>query len=264
MNSKPMMKRAIAIGVLLLVLFVVSWTALAQTGGGFDLSWSSVDGGGGNSTGGDFALVGTVGQPDASDALTGGEFTLTGGFHAWVSSPVMCGDVHPAGGGDRDVDVLDALRALKISVGLVVPTPREMIAGDIHPDNNPDPDGDGDNDVLDALRILKASVGLVAITSCGGPVHATVLTTDILDFKLGSFSVPVGTTVVWTNRDFVVHTVTSGTPDEPTAGSLFDSGQHLSDWLKQGDSFSHTFDQMGTFPYFCAIHPFMVGVVTVQ
>ena len=63
----------------------------------------------------------------------------------------------------------DALRALKISVGLVVPTPQERIAADVHPDNEPDPDGDGDVDVLDALRILKASVGLVDITSCGGP-----------------------------------------------------------------------------------------------
>ena len=42
-----------------------------------------------------------------------------------------CGDLHPEGGGDGDVDVLDALRTLKIAVGLVVPTPREMIAGDV-------------------------------------------------------------------------------------------------------------------------------------
>ena len=87
-----------------------------------------------------------------------------------VVLPVMvCGDVHPAGGGDGDVDVLDALRDLKISVGLVTADAREQIAGDVHPDNEPDPDGDGDIDVLDALRDLKASVGLVTITSCGGP-----------------------------------------------------------------------------------------------
>ena len=82
---------------------------------------------------------------------------------------IVCGDVHPAGGGDGDDDILDALRKLKIAVGLVVPTARELIAGDVHPDNDPDPDGDGDIDVLDALRDLKASVGLVVITSCGGP-----------------------------------------------------------------------------------------------
>ena len=69
---------------------------------------------------------------------------------------------------DGDVDVLDALRTLKIAVGLVVPTPQERIAADVQPDNDPDPDGDGDVDALDALRILKKSVGLVTITSCGG------------------------------------------------------------------------------------------------
>lgn len=80
-----------------------------------------------------------------------------------------CGDVHPAGGGDGDVDVLDALRSLKIAVGIVVPSTGEQVAGDVHPNNDPDPDGDGDNDVLDTLRILKAAVGSATITSCGGP-----------------------------------------------------------------------------------------------
>lgn len=83
-------------------------------------------------------------------------------------SSIVCGDVHPAGGGDGDVDVLDALQELKISVSLVTPDDQEQIAGDVHPDNTPDPDGDSDIDVLDALRVLKASVGLVEITSCGG------------------------------------------------------------------------------------------------
>ena len=76
---------------------------------------------------------------------------------------------HPEGGGDADVDVLDALRTLKIAVGLIDPTPREQIVGDVQLDNDPDPDGDGDIDVLDALRNLKAVVGLADITSCGGP-----------------------------------------------------------------------------------------------
>lgn len=82
-----------------------------------------------------------------------------------------CGDVHPAAGGDGDIDVFDALRTLKMSVGVVVPTSSEQTAADVHPDNDPDPDGDGDIDVLDALRNLKAAVDLVTITSCGGPVQ---------------------------------------------------------------------------------------------
>jgi hypothetical protein len=54
--------------------------ALAQTGGGYDLTWSTIDGGGYTfSTGGSYSLGGTVGQPDAG-GLTGGGYTLGGGF----------------------------------------------------------------------------------------------------------------------------------------------------------------------------------------
>jgi hypothetical protein len=59
----------------------------AQVGGGFDLSWSTVDGGGETfSTGGSYELGGTIGQPDAG-TLTGGTFTLDGGFWGGVEGP---------------------------------------------------------------------------------------------------------------------------------------------------------------------------------
>src|SRR6476661_3398328 len=51
----------------------------AQVGGGFDLSWNSVDGGGSASTGGGYALAGVVGQPDAG-THAGDRFALDGGF----------------------------------------------------------------------------------------------------------------------------------------------------------------------------------------
>jgi hypothetical protein len=54
--------------------------ALAQ----YDLSWNTVDCGGGTSTGGTFSLTGTAGQPDAG-AMSGGTFTLSGGF--WAAPP---------------------------------------------------------------------------------------------------------------------------------------------------------------------------------
>ncbi len=62
-----------------LALLILAAGALAQTGGNFDLSWSTVDGGGGASSGGSFSREGTIGQPDAG-TLTGGGFTLQGGF----------------------------------------------------------------------------------------------------------------------------------------------------------------------------------------
>ena len=53
----------------------------AQTGGDYDLTWSTVDGGGGTSIGGAYTLTGTAGQPDAG-THSGGTYTVAGGFWA--------------------------------------------------------------------------------------------------------------------------------------------------------------------------------------
>jgi hypothetical protein len=55
-------------------------TAVAQTGGPYDLSWNTQDGGGGTSSGGPYAITGVIGQPDAGPPLSGGNETLSGGF----------------------------------------------------------------------------------------------------------------------------------------------------------------------------------------
>jgi hypothetical protein len=83
----------------------------AQSGGGYDLSWWTIDGGGITfATGGTFDLGGTVGQPDASNALTGGAFSLTGGF--WFAPACIAhnGDVD-ANGCIDDADLLAVLFA---------------------------------------------------------------------------------------------------------------------------------------------------------
>lgn len=69
---------AIRIGALttLLVVFVAG---MVIAGGGYEMPWFTVDGGGGESAGGGFTLAGTIGQADAG-ALSGGPFTLVGGF----------------------------------------------------------------------------------------------------------------------------------------------------------------------------------------
>lgn len=52
-----------------------------QSGGGYDLSWWSIDGGGGGPIGtGGYALDSVIGQPDASAPLAAGAYELTGGF----------------------------------------------------------------------------------------------------------------------------------------------------------------------------------------
>ena len=59
-------------------------TASAQTGGGYDLTWNSIDGGGATfSTGGGYSLGGTIGQADAG-AASGGAYSLRGGFWAGI------------------------------------------------------------------------------------------------------------------------------------------------------------------------------------
>ncbi|MEE9295984.1 MAG: hypothetical protein V3W34_13610 [Phycisphaerae bacterium] len=75
-----------------LILLLAGW-AFAQSGGTFDLTWNTFDGGGGRSTGGDFELSGTIGQPDAG-AMASGDLTLTGGF--WFA--IAPGDCNADGG----------------------------------------------------------------------------------------------------------------------------------------------------------------------
>ena len=79
------MKKWIGAAALLLLILVVFSVVLAQSGQ-FDLPWHSVDSGGGNSAGGDFALQAAIGQPDAS-SLSGGQFTMAGGFLVAPVSP---------------------------------------------------------------------------------------------------------------------------------------------------------------------------------
>jgi hypothetical protein len=82
--------------------------ARAQSGGGYDLTWWTIDGGGITfAAGGAFDLGGTAGQPDASSALTGGAFSLTGGF--WFTPCILSnGDVDGNGCVD-DADLLQVL-----------------------------------------------------------------------------------------------------------------------------------------------------------
>jgi len=67
-----------------------------------------------------------------------------------------------------------------------------------------------------------------------------------------------GDTIEWSNTDTAAHTVTSGSLEDGPDG-LFDSSLFMS-----GNSFSFTFDQEGTYPYFCMVHPWMTGEIVVE
>ena len=70
-------------------------------------------------------------------------------------------------------------------------------------------------------------------------------------------TIDVGETVTWTNDDTAAHTVTSGSAADGPDG-VFDSSLFMA-----GATFSHTFEEEGTFDYFCMVHPWMEGVVMV-
>jgi len=76
-------------------------------------------------------------------------------------------------------------------------------------------------------------------------------------FLPSDVTVSVGDTVTWTNDSSVIHTVTSGNPDDGPDG-VFDSSIVMS-----GDTFTHTFTETGQYEYFCSIHPWMTGTVVV-
>jgi plastocyanin len=75
---------------------------------------------------------------------------------------------------------------------------------------------------------------------------------DNFSFGPGTLTVPVGTTVTWTNRDDIPHTAVST------------EGAFKSKVMDTDEKFSYTFTKAGTFPYFCSIHPKMTGKVVVQ
>jgi amicyanin len=75
---------------------------------------------------------------------------------------------------------------------------------------------------------------------------------DNLKFIPAEITVSAGTTVMWTNREAIPHTVRS------TSGE-FDSGI-----MEEGDTFEHTFGSAGVFDYICGLHPSMEGRVTVE
>jgi hypothetical protein len=66
------------------ILLLVILTATVASGQ-YELSWYTIDGGGGQSSGGDFSVTATIAQPDAAWS-TGGEYELLGGF--WPGGPL--------------------------------------------------------------------------------------------------------------------------------------------------------------------------------
>jgi hypothetical protein len=114
--------------------------ASAGIGGGvYSIPWSTIDGGGViNSSGGTYTLSGTIGQPDAGATMTGGSYSLTGGFWAGVNNAAPC----PADfTGEGDLNFLDV---------------SAFLAAYSMMDTSADFTGEGDFNFLDVSAFLAA------------------------------------------------------------------------------------------------------------
>ena len=74
---------------------------------------------------------------------------------------------------------------------------------------------------------------------------------DNFVFQPAELKIKVGTTVTWTNRDDIPHTVVS-------------AGKFRSKTLDTDDKFSFTFTDAGDYKYFCSLHPHMTGMIKVE
>jgi len=107
------------------------------------------------------------------------------------------------------------------------------------------PDGDTDKSASSSSSASKESTK---------PVASNAVSIDNFAFSSKSITVKVGTTVTWTNKDSVAHTVTADSPssDAPASGNI-----------ASGDTYTFTFNKAGTYAYHCSIHTDMTGSVTV-
>lgn len=107
-----------------------------------------------------------------------------------------------------------------------------------------------------AITLIFAFFGCKKTTYNTTPTAGTPGTNEIWiqnnAFTPSSITVAVNTTIKWTNKDGVSHTVTSNS-------SLFESGT-----IVGSGTYSHQFTTAGTYPYHCSIHSSMTGTVIVQ
>lgn len=105
--------------------------------------------------------------------------------------------------------------------------------------------------VMIAMLLLFAVSANVKASDQPSAANAAVKIDNFI-FGPQTITVPVGTTVTWTNADDIPHT------------SVSTEGVFKSKVMDTDEKFSYTFTKAGTYPYYCTIHPKMTGKVVVQ
>ena len=123
------------------------------------------------------------------------------------------------------------------------------------------------------LLVLPTAVGCGGDSGGdGGASKSSEAQVDLeaIAFSPGELEISVGTTVTWTNKDEgVAHTVTSGKAKKEGVPGISEDRPGKPDGLfnrdlpDAGDTYEFTFDEPGTYKYFCAIHAPMTGTIVV-
>jgi plastocyanin len=105
-----------------------------------------------------------------------------------------------------------------------------------------------------AGTLTAIAPGIVRISGAAPQQKSDASEVKIDNFSFGptELTIPAGTTVTWTNRDDIPHTVVS--TDKVFKSKVLDTDE----------KFSFKFEKAGNYPYFCSIHPKMTGKVIAQ
>jgi plastocyanin len=213
---------------------------------GETVSWSNDDSAAHTVTSGSPA-GGPDGMFDSSMIMAGETFEYTfdeeGTFayycivHPWMIGEVVVGDA-----GEMVVEP--------------EPEPEPEPTPEPEPEPTPEPEPEPEQDTPISSAMPRAPMSHTVEMAIGSGVPGCEETNEC--YLPYSLEILVRDTVVWDNIDSASHTVTAGSSADGPTG-LFDSGLFLS-----GTTFEYTFDEEGVYPYFCMVHPWMVGEIIVN
>ena len=205
-----------------------------------------------------------------------GEYPYWCIVHPWMTGTVVVGDAAAmtAGSADDAMTIDDSATAVESSAAsddamaddaMTIDDSATAVESSAASDDAMADDADADTMTVDdsatAVESSAASDDANAPVELDGPISlpagSSIAGCERTDecYIPSSVVVPAGTTVVWSNDDTAAHTVTS-TDESPMS---FDSSLFMPD-----TTFEVTFEDPGEYPYWCIVHPWMVGTVTVE